>query len=173
MTNKKNRLSLLVNYEIMKKYLIIIVFIISGICSKAQQQQVPYTLADRDRLIQVEANVNGMRNEMNSLRNEMNSLRSEMSSLRSEMNSLRNEMNAKFDTVNAKIDYIFWMMGVMVAFMIFILGFIIWDRRTTLAPVKSEIEELKIANEKMKDIFRKQAEFHPQLREILKNAGIL
>jgi hypothetical protein len=152
MTNKKNRLSLLVNYEIMKKYFIILILIISGICSKAQQQQVPYTLADRDRLIQVEANVNGMRNEMN---------------------SLRNEMDAKFETVNAKIDYIFWMMGVMVAFMIFMLGFIIWDRRTTLAPVKSEIEELKIANEKMKDIFRKQAEFHPQLREILKNAGIL
>ncbi len=166
MTNKKNRLSLLVNYKILKKYFIILVLIISGIYSKAQQQQVPYTLADRDRLIQVEANVNGMRNEMSSLRNEMNGLRNEM-------NSLRNEMNAKFETVNAKIDYIFWMMGVMVAFMIFMLGFIIWYRRTTLAPVKSEIEELKIANEKMKDIFRKQAEFHPQLREILKNAGIL
>jgi beta-lactamase regulating signal transducer with metallopeptidase domain len=143
----------------MKKYFIILILIISGICSKAQQQEVPYTLADRDRLIQVEANVNGMRNEMNSLRNEMD--------------SLRNEMNAKFETVNAKIDYIFWMMGVLVAFMIFMLGFMIWDRRTTLAPVKSEIEELKLANEKMKDIFRQQSEFHPQLREILKKAGIL
>ena len=157
----------------MKKYFIITVLLISGIYSTAQQQVVPYTLADRDRLIQVEANINGVRNEMGSLRNEMNSLRNEMNSLRNEMDSLRNEMNAKFETVNAKIDYIFWMMGVMVAFMIFMLGFIIWDRRTTLAPVKSEIEELKIANEKMKDIFRKQAEFHPQLREILKNAGIL
>lgn len=136
----------------MKKYFIIIIFLISGIYSNAQQQEVPYTLADRDRLIQVEANLNGLRNEMN---------------------AKFEAVDNRFDSLDDKFDPIYWILGVVVALIIFMLGFIIWDRRTTLAPVKLEIEELKKANEKMKEIFIKQAESQPKLLEILKNAGIL
>ncbi len=136
----------------MKKHFIILVFLISGIYSNAQQQEVPYTLADRDRLIQVEASVNGLRNEMN---------------------AKFDAVNTRFDSVDAQFDSIYWILGVVVALILFMLGFIIWDRRTTLAPVKSEIEELKRANEKMKEIFIKQSESQPGLLQILKNAGIL
>jgi len=136
----------------MKKYFIILVLLISGIYSNAQQQEVPYTLADRDRIIQVEANLNGLRNEMN---------------------AKFEAVNMRFDSLDAQFDSIYWILGVVVALMLFMLGFIIWDRRTTLAPINSEIEELKRANEKMKAIFIKQAESQPKLLEILKNAGIL
>jgi hypothetical protein len=120
---------------------------------------VPYTLADRDRLIQVEANVNGLRNEMNA---------------KFEAVDKRfDAVDARFEAMNAKMDSLYWVNGVVVALIIFMLGFIIWDRRTTLAPINSEIEELKRANEKMKAIFIKQAESQPKLLEILKNAGIL
>jgi len=143
----------------MKKYFIILVLLISGIYSNAQQQEVPYTLADRDRLIQVEANVNGLRNEMNA---------------KFEAVDKRfDAVDARFEAMNAKMDSLYWVNGVVVALIIFMLGFIIWDRRTTLAPINSEIEELKRANEKMKAIFIKQAESQPKLLEILKNAGIL
>lgn len=136
----------------MKKYFIIIVLLISGFYSNAQQQEVPYTLADRDRLIQVEANLNDLRNEMN---------------------AKFEAVDKRFDSMDDKFDYIFWILGALFALMIFLLGFMIWDRRTTLAPVKSEIELLKRENEKMKAIFIKQAESQPKLLEILKNAGIL
>ena len=136
----------------MKKYFIILVLLISGIYSNAQQQEVPYTLADRDRIIQVEANLNGLRNEMN---------------------AKFEAVNMRFDSLDAQFDSIYWILGVVVALMLFMLGFIIWDRRTTLSPINSEIEELKRANEKMKAIFIKQAESQPKLLEILKNAGIL
>lgn len=148
------------NQHNMKKYFFfIIASLILGFYSNARQQEVPYTLADRDRLIQVEANVNGLRNEMNSLRNEID--------------ARFEALDMRFNAMESKIDSIFWILGVVVALIIFMLGFIIWDRRTTLAPVKYEIEELKQANEKVKDIFRKQAESQPKLIEILKNAGIL
>jgi len=150
----------------MKKYLIILILFSFGLSVSSQQQAVPYTLADRDRLIKVEASVGSLRNEMSSLRNEMNSLRNEM-------NARFEAVDAKFDAMNSKFDYVFWLLGALFAMMIFMLGFMIWDRRTTLAPVKSEIEELKRANEKMKEIFIKQAENQPKLLEILKNAGIL
>jgi hypothetical protein len=157
----------------MKKYFIITVLLISGIYSTAQQQVVPYTLADRDRLIQVEANVNGVRNEMGSLRNEMNAKFDAVNNRFDAVNNRFDAVDAKFDAMNSKIDSLYWFQGVVVALIIFILGFIIWDRRTTLAPINSEIEKLKQANEKMKAIFIKQAESQPKLLEILKNAGIL
>lgn len=75
--------------------------------------------------------------------------------------------------MNSKFDDVFWLLGALFVMMIFMLGFMILDRRTTLAPVKSEIEVLKRANEKMKEIILKQAENQPKLLEILKNAEIL
>ncbi|MEA3446619.1 MAG: hypothetical protein U9R19_18030 [Bacteroidota bacterium] len=175
----------------MNKIAIILIIVFGVTTSYSQDQSIPYTLADRDRLIQVEANVNGMRNEMNSLRNEMNSLRNEMNSLRNEMNSLRSEIDAKLESINSRFDgiqiqfdginqrldsqqtFLFWGFGLLFTFMIFMLGFILWDRRTTLAPVKIEVEHLKQTDEQIIEVIRKHSEFHPKLRELLKVAGML
>jgi hypothetical protein len=110
---------------------------------------------------------------MVSLRNEMNAKFDAVNNRFDAVNNRFDAVDAKFDAMNSKIDSLYWFQGVVVALIIFILGFIIWDRRTTLAPINSEIEKLKQANEKMKAIFIKQAESQPKLLEILKNAGIL
>ena len=55
----------------------------------------------------------------------------------------------------------------------FLLGFVMWDRRTTLAPVTRETEELKRQENKILDVLRAYSEEAPELREVLKNAGIL
>jgi prefoldin subunit 5 len=143
----------------MKRIIFLSLFLSIFWFSNAQNQEVPFTLADRDRIIQTEAKVESLNNEMSSLRNEMS--------------SLRNEIDARFEAVNSKIDYMYWVQGVIIALIIFMLGFIIWDRRTALDPVKTDVEVLKRENEKMKNIFRFLSETQPQLREILKNAGIL
>jgi len=149
------------------KKVIVLVFVFSLFqVSFAQNQEVPFTLADRDRIIQTEE-------KLGSLSKEIGSLRNEMGSLRNEMGSLRNEMDARFEAVNAKIDYVYWVLGVIVALIIFMLGFIIWDRRTALDPVKADVIILKKENEKLKSIFIFLSETQPQLREMLKNAGIL
>jgi hypothetical protein len=159
---------------LLMKRIIVLVFIFSLLrVSFAQNQEVPFTLADRDRIIQTEEKLGSLSKEIGSLRNEMSSLRNEMSSLRNEMSSLRNEMDARFEAVNAKIDYMYWVQGVIIALIIFMLGFIIWDRRTVLDPVKADVIVLKKENEKMKNIFIFLSETQPQLREMLKNAGIL
>lgn len=110
----------------MKKLLFLISFFGIFQIAAAQQQEVPFTLADRDRIIQTEVRVS-------SLSNEMNSLRSEMNGIRSEINSLRNELDSKIELLIAKIDYMYWVQGVIIALIIFLLGFIIWDRRTAMA----------------------------------------
>ena len=55
----------------------------------------------------------------------------------------------------------------------FLHGFVLWDRRTTLAPVIREAEELKRQDNKIFDILRYYSEKAPELREVLKKEGVL
>lgn len=144
--------------------LIFISVLVFGLNVKAQQQQtVPYTLADRDRLIKVET--------------EMSSLRNEMGSLRNEMNSLRNEMNARLESQQKQIDDLktlfFWGFGILITFNMFILGYMIWDRRTALKPALVKAEEATDKTRNLTNALRDYARTHPDLAEILKTYGIL
>jgi hypothetical protein len=127
--------------------------------SPAQQQEVPFTLADRDRLIRLEV--------------QQEALQKEMSSLRSEMDAKMEILDVKIQSLDARMDYLFYLIGMIFALMLFMLGYLIWDRRTALNPVRMDVEQLKRENENMKTILRTYSEKVPQLKEILRNAGIL
>lgn len=167
------------NVKIVKKVLtIFILLLLTGAVVQAQEQQiVPYTLADRDRLIRLEAEMGSLRNEMGSLRNETGSLRNEMNSLRSEMNSLRNEMNARLDSQQKQIDDLktlfFWGFSITITLIIFLLGYTIWDRRTALKPALTQAEEANNKAKSLTTILREYARTHPDLAEILKTYGLL
>jgi predicted PurR-regulated permease PerM len=83
----------------------------------------------------------------------------------------------QFDSLQNQLDnhqtFLYWGFGILISFMGFILGFVLWDRRTTLAPVVKEAEELKRRENKILDILRAYSEKEPKLRELLKNAGML
>ena len=148
----------------MKRLIIIIVLLLSVIILVAQDnyQTVPYTLADRDRLIQVEANVNGLRNEMNSLRNEMNAKIEAV-------NQRFDGVQKQFDGINQRLDnlqiFLYWGFGLLFSFMVFMLGFILWDRRTTLAPVKRE-------QDKIIEALKELSKNDPNIREALKKVAL-
>jgi len=96
------------------------------------EQSVPYTLADRDRLIRLEEDQKSLRNEINT-----------------KFESLQNEMNTKFESLQTQINdlktLIYFVLGSMVVLfgvMFTLGGFILWDRRTILAPVKEETYRL-------------------------------
>lgn len=55
-------------------------------------------------------------------------------------------MDAKFEAVNSRIDYLFWLQGVIVGLIMFILGYTIWDRRTQPALDKSSEAKAKSTN---------------------------
>jgi hypothetical protein len=130
------------------------IFTMLAFSSIAQEasQAVPFTLADRDRIIKLEVEMSGIRNEMN---------------------SLRNEMDIRLDAVNSKIDYIFWMLGVMVALIIFILGYMIWDRRTALYPVKEKAESTESKVGSIISVLREYANDKNELANILRTKGLL
>jgi len=113
------------NYVMKKLLFLVFVLLFSGIL-KAQEQQVvvPYTLADRDRTIRLEA--------------KMEAIDAKMEALEIKMDAQESKMDVKFEAVNARIDYLFWLQGVIVALILFMLGYMIWDRRTALQPALAQ-----------------------------------
>ena len=153
---------------VMKKLLILVfVLFFSGIL-KAQEQQVvvPYTLADRDRTIRLEA-------KMEAFDAKMEALESKMDSQESKMDVKFSKMDVKFEAVNARIDYLFWLQGVIVALILFILGYTIWDRKTALQPALAQASKAEENSRNLIATLREYAKKHANLAEILRSHGIL
>ncbi|MEN2993681.1 MAG: hypothetical protein ABDH91_09050 [Bacteroidia bacterium] len=114
---------------------------------------VPFTLADRERLIQVEAEqhtlrreMESLRREMDGLRKEMDGLRKEMDGLRKEMDGLRREMDGLREEMNALRSFMVALVTTQVAIVIGIfggIGYLIWDRRQTLRPLRKRLARLE------------------------------
>ena len=152
----------------MKKLLFLVfVLLFSGIL-KAQEQQVvvPYTLADRDRTIRLEA-------KMEAFDAKMEALESKMDSQESKMDVKFSKMDVKFEAVNARIDYLFWLQGVIVALILFILGYTIWDRKTALQPALAQASKAEENSRNLIATLREYAKKHADLAEILRSHGIL
>jgi len=132
------------------KQLILLMLIFASLSDLAQKE-VPHILDDRDRIIRVEAR---------------------MEALETKMEALETKMDIKFEAVNSRIDYLFWMMGILTALMILILGFIIWNRRTAMNPLRENQEKQKIEIGKIKAILKEMGENDQKIAEILKRASI-
>jgi len=125
----------------MKNLFILAIFLALALISNAQQQEVPYTLADRDRMIQVEAKVDAL--------------------------------SARFDQVDKRIDrledkfdtYFTWGFGLVLGAIFALFGFIIFDRRTTLAPVRRE-------QEKLLEVLKELGKEDVKIREALKKVAL-
>ena len=138
----------------MKKLLILVfVLLFSGIL-KAQEQQVvvPYTLADRDRAILTNAKISALDVRFESI-------------------------DKQFMYQQKQIDDIktlfYWGFGILISLYIFMLGYMIWDRRTAMQPA---LERSSIAEENSRTLIstlREYAKKHADLAEILRSHGIL
>ncbi|MCX7607503.1 MAG: hypothetical protein N2170_09630 [Bacteroidia bacterium] len=117
-------------------------------------QPVPYTLADRDRLIRVETELTAFKEQY----------RQEMAELRSQLARMESRSDAQFYTLLSLI-------GLMLASIAGLIGFILWDRRKALEPVEKEVSELRKDSIKLSRLvqsLREYARTHPDLAEILR-----
>lgn len=136
----------------MKRLIIITIFAVIGLQGYSQSTEVPFTLEDRDRIIKLEEKIN---------------------SNNGKIESLRNEMNAKFEAVDSKIETIYWGLGVIITLMLFMLGYMIWDRRTALHPVQMKSQEHEERLRKLEYITKEQAKKDPAFAELLRISGLL
>jgi len=124
----------------------------------AQEQQVivPYTLADRDRAILTEA---------------------KLGSLDAKINALEAKMEFKFDSQQRQLDDIkslfYWGFGILITLFMFMLGYMIWDRRTAMQPALMQASKAEENSRNLITTLREYSKKHPDLAEILKTHGML
>ena len=136
----------------MKQFLALISLLLLVFILKAQEQPIAYTQADRDRMVRVETKVEAL------------DKRIDASSLN--MDFRFSEMNKKIDRLEDKFDsYFMWGFGLVLMSIFGLIGFIIYDRRTTLAPVENKTERIL-------KVLREAAEKDPVIREALKRTAL-
>ncbi len=157
----------------MKNIGLIIMFFVLALQVKPQSQQVNFTLEDRDRIMRTEERVQSLRNEMNA---KFEALDTKFEALDTKFGAIDTKfeaMNTRFGAIDSKIETLYWGFGILITLMLFLFGYIIWDRRTALNPVQNKTLSLEERMNKIEFTYREQAKKDPGFAEILRNAGLL
>ena len=131
----------------------------------AQEQQVvvPYTLADRDRAILTEA---------------------KLSTLEAKIIALDDKMEGRFESIDKQFMYqqkqiddiktlFYWGFGILISLFLFMLGYMIWDRRTAMQPALAQASKAEENSRNLITTLREYSKKHADLAEILRTHGIL
>src|SRR3989338_7082928 len=165
--------------------LVYLLFIVSILCvvSSAYAKDIPFTQDDRDRLIRLETKVE---EGLKATNQRIDGLEK---SVNQRIDGLEKSVNQRIDDVRDEIrdlkTFILWGFGILFGGMGILIGFVIWDRRTTVAPVaralkekEGEIEELKKREAEIEkrernieEILRDYAQKEPRLAELMKAKG--
>jgi len=150
----------------MKKYLLMILFLFYCLTSFTQSRAVPFTLEDRDRIIQTEIEVKSLRNEMNVKFEGMETRFEGMGTKFESMETRFESIETRFDSQQKQLDNIYILLIFILGAVFSLIGFVIWDRRTAIKPVQRE-------QEKLIEALKEYSRNHNDLGEILKKTGVL
>jgi len=128
-----------------------------------KQVVVPYTLADRDRAILTDDKI---------------------STLDAKINALEEKMAVRFESIDKQFMYqqkqiddiktlFYWGFGILITLFIFMLGYMIWDRRTAMQPALLQASKAEENSRNLIITLREYAKKHADLAEILRTHGIL
>ena len=95
--------------------------------------------------------------------------------MKSDMASLRNEVKSAIESFRTEITgFLLWGFGLLFTGMLILVGFILWDRRSTLKPVKDEIDDLKERKvDRIIAALKKLSEDDARFAQVLRSVGLL
>ncbi|MCS7153556.1 MAG: hypothetical protein NZ989_06395 [Bacteroidia bacterium] len=133
---------------------------------------VPFTLADRDRLIRVEARVEALEKRINALEKQVEA---RFTALEKRVEGLEQQVEARFTAIEKQLEmltYLFiGLFSGFVALVVGVLGMLWWvvqDRRKVLRPIEESVEEYR----RVMAVLRKRARDNPELAAFLDEAGV-
>ena len=109
--------------------------------------EAPYTLEDRDRLINVEITLR---------------------ELRISQDKQFEQIDKRFDSLN---NFIMWGFGIVFMGIFTLIGFVLWDRRTALAPAIRKNKELEEKEEMIEKVLKELAREDTKVAKAMKHAG--
>jgi len=91
-------------------------------------------------------------------------IESSLAQLHGEVSTLRSDL----------MNLMFWGFGVLFSGWFILIGFILWDRRSTLKPIRDELKDLEVRKvDQMLQALQKLAQDDPKLAEILRSFSLL
>ena len=156
----------------MKVIKLIVFFIGITFSSYAQKQQpVPFTLADRDRIILTEQRINALSKSVDERFDGLSRSVDERfdglsKSVDERFDALNKSMEERFEAQQKQLDNIFSLMLFLLGGIMGLIGFIIYDRRTILRPVTKKQQQIE-------NVLIQYAKENKEFKEILKRTGIL
>jgi len=89
------------------------------------------------------------------------------------INQRIDDLGKRIDDMGKRVDDMRGLLYVVLGGMIALVGFVIWDRRTALAPAIKRTKDLEERGEKIEMALREYAKKDPTLMEILKELKLL
>ena len=124
-------------------------------------------MSDREiieSLTRLEEEIKMNKELIGTLRSDIGLLRSDIGSLRSEMMALRAEI----------LGFMKWGFGLLFSGMFILVGFILWDRRSNLKPIKDELDELERRKvDRLIAAMKKLSEDDSRIAQVLRSVGLL
>ncbi|MBI4647731.1 MAG: hypothetical protein HY738_14365 [Bacteroidia bacterium] len=157
----------------MKKFTLAISFMLITFFGKAEFKEIPFTLDDRDRIIRLEQKVEALNEKIEAL-NEKNELQFKALNDRIDaQNEKFDAQNEKFDAQNEKFSTLFTLIYIILGSIITLMGFVLWDRRSTLKPIERQAKEIEAEHYKIIRVLKDMAKNDLTLAELLKANRIL
>ncbi|MBF0321201.1 MAG: hypothetical protein HQL01_15515 [Nitrospirae bacterium] len=150
--------------------------------SWAATEGVAFTRQDRDRLIRLEVLIEeGFKSTNQRIDDGLKSTNQRMEDgfkninqrMEDGLKSTNQRMEDGFKNINQRINDLYLLMSVMIAGMITLVGFVLWDRRTTLAPATRKIKDLEEREDRVERVLKELAIKDPNAAEANKRAGLL
>ncbi len=152
----------------MKKILLILVVMaIMGNALSAYARDVSFSQEDRDRLIRLETKVD----------EGQKSLQRQIDDLKISIQRQFDGIQRQFDGIQRQFDKLYvlilWGFGILFGGMGILIGFVIWDRRTALAPAIKKNKELEERGDLLERALKEFAKQEPRLAEVLRTMRLM
>ena len=146
---------------------ILIILCFFNLATFTYGKEVSFTQEDRDRIIRLEIKVEEGLKGVNRRIDDINK----------RIDDTNKRIEEGLKSVNQRIDelrdFMLWGFGILFGGMGLLIGFVIWDRRTALAPAIRKNKELEEREEKLERALKELAEKDQKVAEILKHIGLL
>ena len=108
------------------------------------------------------------------LKTEVQGIRSEIAGIRTEIKAESKDIMSEINAVRSDLQgFLLWGFGIVFAGIFALIGFVLWDRRTALAPAIRKNQELEERENKVESALKEYAEKEPRLKEAMKHAGLM
>ncbi|MBF0466780.1 MAG: hypothetical protein HQK88_09845 [Nitrospirae bacterium] len=146
------------------KSVAIAVFVLFCLSTVAFSADSSFTQSDRDRLIRLEEGLKATNQKIDD----------GLKATNQRIDDLKADMNRKFDQMTT---FMLWGFGILFGLffsgMGFLMGFVLWDRRTALAPAVRKTKELEERAELLEKALKEVSIKNPDIKEALKHVGLL